>query len=162
MQSIAVIIAFRECNKSRVISRGFWPRRYLHLTLCDFYLGLISKDKVYKTNPHNPEELSDVRPEISTVSREELQSVNSSVFHRYTEFIRTGGQHFQRVILHWWVFIRLSTDLYNTLCSCLHRLLPTRHTDMMQRWQKRPVAAARSNRWWSTLYYCKCTPFVKY
>jgi len=56
-----MIIAFRKCNKSHVISCGFWRRRYPHLTPGDFYLGLISKDKVYKTNPHTPEELSNVR-----------------------------------------------------------------------------------------------------
>jgi hypothetical protein len=84
------------------------------------------------------------------------------VFYRYTEFIRTGGQHFQRILLHWWVFIKLSTYHCDTFCSCLRRLLPTRRTDVTQRWQKRSVVAAQSNRWWSTLYYCKWTPFVKY
>ena len=145
-----------------MISCGFCPRRCPHLTPGDFYLGLISRDEVYKTNPHTPEELSNVRREISTVSKEKLQCVNSNVFHRYSEFIRTGRQHFQRILLHWWVCIRLSTDRCDTLCSCRHRLLPTRRTVTTQSWQKYPVVAARSNRWCSTLYYCICTPFVKY
>jgi hypothetical protein len=86
--------SLQKCNKSRVISCGFCPRRCSNLTPGDFYLGLISRDEVYKSNPHTPEELSNVRLEISTVSREKLQSVNSSVFHRCTSSFGQEGNIF--------------------------------------------------------------------
>jgi len=137
----------------------FWPRRYPHLTPGDFYSGLISKDKGYKTNLHTPEELSNIRREISTVSREELQSVNSSVFYRYTEFIRTGGQHFQRILLHWWVFIRLSTDHCDTFVAAFTGCYPP--GILMWRNVGRSVQSLPHGQIGDGLP-CKCTPFVKY
>jgi hypothetical protein len=43
-----------------------------------------SKDKVYETNPHTVEELrNNVRYEISAISGEKLQRVNTNMFRRY-------------------------------------------------------------------------------
>jgi hypothetical protein len=56
------------------------------LTLCDFYLCVSLKDKLYKPNPHTLEEVRHICCEISTSSREKLQRVNNMI-HRYTEGI---------------------------------------------------------------------------
>jgi hypothetical protein len=89
--------ALREVFDDHVISRGLWPPCSLDLTPCDFYLWGSLRVKVYKTNPHTVEELRhNIRPQDSTISGEELQRVN--VFHRYTECIQSGGQHFQHLL----------------------------------------------------------------
>jgi hypothetical protein len=91
--------ALQEVFGDCMISCGLWPPRSLNLTPCDFYFWGSLKDKVYKTNPHTLEELrNNICHEISAVSREELQRVNTSVFHRYTECIRSGGDHFQHML----------------------------------------------------------------
>jgi len=81
---------------------------------------------VYKTNPHTLEELWNICYNISKISGEELGWVNSTVFHRYTEYIWSGGQHFQHLVLHWWIFVRPSKDYYHCdILSCsLCWLLP--------------------------------------
>lgn len=92
---------------------------------------------MYKTNPQTLEELWNICYNVSKISGEELGRVNTTVFHRYTEYIWSGGQHFQRLLLCGWAFIRPSED-YNRcgiLSRSLHRLLPVLqcviwHTDI--------------------------------
>jgi hypothetical protein len=89
--------ALLEVFDDHVISRGLWPPHSPDLTPCDFYLWGSLKDRVYKTNTHTLEELGhNIHREISTISGEELQRVN--MFRRYTECIRSGGQHFQHLL----------------------------------------------------------------
>jgi hypothetical protein len=60
--------ALQEVFGDHVISHGLWPPHFPDLTLCDFYLWLILKDKVYKTNSHTVEELrNNIHCEISAV-----------------------------------------------------------------------------------------------
>jgi hypothetical protein len=54
--------------------------------------------KCSKTNPHILKELrNNIHCEISAIPREELQTVNTSMFRRYNECI-SGGQHFQHLL----------------------------------------------------------------
>jgi hypothetical protein len=87
--------ALREAFDDRVISRFLWPPRSTDLTTCDFYLWGSLKENVYKTNLHTMEEVRNISNDIPTISDEELQRVNNSVFRRHTECIRSGGQRFQ-------------------------------------------------------------------
>jgi hypothetical protein len=60
------------------------------------------EDKVYKTNLHTlGEPRNKICLEISTIFGEELQRFNESMFHRYTDCIQSGGQHFQHLLQHW-------------------------------------------------------------
>lgn len=63
---------------------------------------------------------------FNIISGEELGRVNSIVFHRYTEYIWSGRQHLQRLLLHWWIFVRPSKDYYHCdiLSHSLHWLIP--------------------------------------
>jgi hypothetical protein len=61
----------------------------------DLWLLFVGKLK-HKVNPHTLEKLRNIFHEISTISREKLQTVN--MFHRYTECIWAGGQHFQHML----------------------------------------------------------------
>jgi hypothetical protein len=57
------------------------------------------KDKVYETKARTLEELSkNIRRETSTISGEELQTVDISVFCSYTEFIPSGWQQFPHLL----------------------------------------------------------------
>jgi hypothetical protein len=52
-----------------------------------------------KTNPDTAEELANnARSEISAISGENLQRINSDVFRKYTGCIKSGGQHFQHLL----------------------------------------------------------------
>jgi hypothetical protein len=78
-------------------------------------------------NPHTLEELwNNICYKISSISGEELGRVNSTVLHRYTEYIWSGGQHFQCLMLHWWIFVRPSKDYRHCdiLSHSRHWLLP--------------------------------------
>jgi len=60
---------------------------------------------MYKTKPHTLQELSNnIRRDISTIYGEEFQTVNT-IFCSNIECIQLGGQHFQHLLQHWWVFI---------------------------------------------------------
>jgi hypothetical protein len=90
--------ALWEVFSDHEISRGLWPPHSPDLTPCDFYVWESLKEKVYKTNPHTLEELrNNIHCETSAISGEELQRANT-VFHRYTECIQLGGQHFQHLL----------------------------------------------------------------
>jgi len=80
-----------------LIRRSLWPLHSPDLTCCDFYLWGSLKDIVYKTNPHNLEQLKNNCREISTISGQEFQGVNK-VFRRYSDWIRSAGQHFQHLM----------------------------------------------------------------
>jgi hypothetical protein len=57
------------------------------------------KYKVYKTNPQSVEELRNkICLDISAVSVEELERVNTNMLHRYTEYIWSGGQQLQYLL----------------------------------------------------------------
>ena len=87
------------------------------------------EDKVCKMNPHTLEELwNNICYNVSVISGEELRRVNSTEFHRYSEYIWLGGQYFQHLLLHWWVFVRLSKgynhcDILSSSYHCLLLLL---------------------------------------
>jgi hypothetical protein len=73
--------ALREDFGDRVISRGLWPTRSPDLRPCDFHLRGSFKCKVFSTIPHTLEGLrNNIRCEISAISGEELQKVNTNVF----------------------------------------------------------------------------------
>jgi hypothetical protein len=80
-------------------------------------------------NPHTLEELwNNICYNVSVISGEELRRVNSTEFHRYSEYIWLGGQYFQHLLLHWWVFVRLSKgynhcDILSSSYHCLLLLL---------------------------------------
>jgi hypothetical protein len=65
------------------------------------------KDTVYNTNPHTLDELrNNTCHKISSISREELQTVNNNAFHGYTE-----GKSFN--ICSSGVFITVSKGYYH-------------------------------------------------
>jgi hypothetical protein len=99
----------------RVIRWDLWPPYSPHLTPCDFYLWLRLSDKVFKTNLHTLEELNfNTRLEISTIFGEEPQRV-INLLRLYTDFFRSGRQHFQHLFWHWRVFIILSKGYYHSV-----------------------------------------------
>jgi len=62
---------------------------------------------MYKTNPHTLQELSNnIGHDFSTIYGEEFQTVNI-IFCSCIECIQLGRQHFQHLLQHWWVFIKL-------------------------------------------------------
>jgi hypothetical protein len=76
------------------------------------------KDKTYKTNPHILEQpKNNVRPEISAITGEELHRVDSNVFRRYTECIRSGGQHFQYLLQHWSVLLHFLKVIFPAIAD---------------------------------------------
>jgi hypothetical protein len=95
------------------------------------------KDKVYETTPHTLEELiNTILIEISAISEEELQRVKN-VFRSCPKRIRLGRHHFEHLLWHWWVFVRLSKGCYHSESSrFLHHLFtPPETRRMTQRWR---------------------------
>jgi hypothetical protein len=93
------LIRHCEVFGERVISRGLWLPCSSDLTHCDFYLWWSLKDKEYKTNPDMLEEpRNNIHHEISAISWEVVQRVNTNMFHRYSECIWSGGQHFKHLL----------------------------------------------------------------
>ena len=142
-QSVAVIIAFRKSNKRRVIFRRFWPRRYPYLTPRDFYLWLISKDKVYETNPHTPEELT------SAARFPHFPGKNSGLLITAcsTGILSTFGKegNIFSVYFNSGEFL-LDFLKITVMIHCVATFTgSTRHAHMTQCWKTRRVAAVRSN-----------------
>jgi hypothetical protein len=91
--------ALREVFGDRIISRGLLSKCSHDLIHRDLYLWGSLKNKVNKTDPHTLEkQRNNIRREISEIFREEIQRVDTNVFRRYTECIRSGGQHFQHLL----------------------------------------------------------------
>jgi len=65
--------------------------------LAKCYLWESLEDKLYKTNPHNLEELRNIRHEISTISGHEVHRVNN-LFRQYSDCVGSGGQYFQELL----------------------------------------------------------------
>lgn len=87
--------ALLDVFSDHMISHGQWPPSFLDLTPCYFYLCRSLKDKVYKTNSHILEERrNNIHYKISEISGEEIQRVNTSLFHRYNECIQSEGKVF--------------------------------------------------------------------
>jgi hypothetical protein len=69
---------------------------------------------VYKTYPHTLEEpRNKIHRKISSISGKELQRVNTNMFCRYTEGTQSGGQYYQHLLQHWWVFIKVSKGYFH-------------------------------------------------
>jgi hypothetical protein len=74
-------------------------------TLPWFSFVASSINKVYRTHLHTLEgQRKKIHSKISTISGEELQTVNNSTFHSCTLCIQPGGQHLQNLLS----FVRLS------------------------------------------------------
>jgi hypothetical protein len=81
-----------------VIRGGFGLYIPPDLSPCDFYLPRRLKDKVYKTNPHNLEELTNsICHENSKIYGREPQRINN-VLLWCTDSIRSGRQYFQHLL----------------------------------------------------------------
>jgi hypothetical protein len=81
--------------------RGVWPPHSFAFTACDFYLSGSLKDKVYGTNfctLHSGRTKKQHLHDISAISVEELQRVNTIMFRSYAECIWSGGQHFLHLL----------------------------------------------------------------
>jgi hypothetical protein len=60
--------------------------------------------------------------EVSAISREERQRINSNVFCMYIECIQSGGQSIQHLLHHWSILITLSRGYSH------YKRLPSRFT----------------------------------
>lgn len=88
--------------KEKFISRNGpmrWPPRSPDLTPPDFFLWGYCKAKVYEANPQN---IADLKAEITRVIRSIPQSMLTAVFNnmiiRYRTCIQTNGQHLNSII----------------------------------------------------------------
>jgi hypothetical protein len=69
--------------ENRLISRRLWPERSPDLNLCDFYLWVNLKDKVYSNNPHILVELrQSICETILSIEVSELKLVSNNIFKR--------------------------------------------------------------------------------
>jgi len=74
------------------------------------------KDKVYKTNPHITEELRNtIHREISTISRQELRTLNN-LYCWQTDYISSGGQNF---LVSTVVLVSIYVTFYMLLSQCI-------------------------------------------
>lgn len=111
---------------------------------------------MYKTNPHTLEEpRSNTQSEISAISMEELQTVNTNVFRKYTECMWLEGQHFQNVLKHGWVSLTLSKGCSHAPAYCwdLRHWLLLVHSRCRQCCAGRKHSSCWTNSKWSSLYY---------
>lgn len=89
-----------------------------------FYLWIGLKDKAYKTNPRW-NKLRNITNTTSQQFPDKNTRVHNNMFCQYTECILSGHDHFQDLLQHGRVVIRLSKVYYHcdNLCSSLDLLL---------------------------------------
>jgi hypothetical protein len=83
----------------RVIGGGFWPPRSPDLTPPDFFLWGCLKDRVYRNNPRNLEELKhNIEANVTSINEQTLRNVASNFVKRVDACLHEGGGHFQHLL----------------------------------------------------------------
>ena len=71
-----------------------WPPRSPDLSICDFFLWGYLKEKVFRSRPHNLEELKmRIREEIAAIPLEMCRRAAENFRHRLQQCIATDGHH---------------------------------------------------------------------
>jgi hypothetical protein len=93
----------QEFFGERVIGGGLWPPRSPDLTPPDFFLWGCLKDRVYRNNPRNLEELKhNTEANVNSVNEQTLRNVAWNIVKRVDACLYEGGGHFQHLL---WFFI---------------------------------------------------------
>lgn len=92
-----VMVKLRQMFPARLVSRRGdveWPPRSPDLSICDFFLWGYLKEKVFRSRPHNLEELKmRIREEIAAKPLEMCRRAAENFRHRLQQCIATDGHH---------------------------------------------------------------------
>jgi hypothetical protein len=89
----------QEFFGERVIGGGLWPPRSPDLTLPNFFLWGCLKDRVYRNNSRNLEELKhNIEANVTSKNEQTLRNFARNITKRVDACLHEGGGHFQHLL----------------------------------------------------------------